>query len=202
MNNAKPLFIVFEGIDGSGKTTISRMLQDHLEAQGRETAWLREPGDSQWGRKIRHLANHKESIPIEEELQYFLKDREWNVNTNIRPSLEQQKTVILDRYFWSSACYQGARGLDMHHIIRLNRRFAPDPDITFVIDVDVDTALARIKNSREVEAKLFEKKEFLQKVRANYLSLKSESNFFFIDGSGPPEEVFRHVKESLKGYLA
>lgn len=186
-------FIVFEGIDGSGKTTISKMLLNHLKERGEDVVWMREPSDSVWGKKIRDLANHKDSIPIEEELAYFINDRKLNVTENILPALDSGKRVILDRYFFSTACYQGARGLDVKEILRMNREFAPEPDITFLIDVDVDTALSRISRGRETTVKLFEKKEFLHKVRANYLGLQ-EKNMVVIDGRPPEDVVFNLVK--------
>lgn len=194
MKIIKPLLIAFEGIDGSGKTTVSRRLWTWLNENGNETVWLREPGDSIWGKKIRDLANHKESIPIEEELNYFIEDRKINVKENIKPALEQGKSVIVDRYYLSSACYQGARdGFDMFDIIQRNLEFAPEPDITFIVDVDVDTALARIRSSRETEAKLFEKREFLQKVRENYLRLKDDERIHIIDGTEDPDTVFKRI---------
>lgn len=198
MNIEKPLLMAFEGIDGSGKTTVSKKLLDFLNENGHITLWFREPGDSPWGKKIRELANLEESIPKEEELNYFLEDRKWNVETNITPALKRGESVIVDRYYFSSACYQGARdGFDMWDIIKRNRVFAPEPEITFIIDVDVDTALTRIRGSRDVEAKLFEKKDFLHKVRANYLRLIDDPRVFLIDGSGTPDAVFAETRDTL-----
>ncbi len=196
MEIAKPLLIVFEGIDGSGKTTLSKMFYSYLLDKGQAVTWFREPSDSPWGQKIRELANHKDSIPIEEELEYFIKDREWNVSHNILPNLENKKTVILDRYYFSTACYQGARGFDMGKIIEQNKQFAPPPDIVFLIDVDVETALDRIQRNRDQEAKLFEKREFLQKVRDNYLKLK-EPNIQVIDGTLPVDQVFAAIIDAF-----
>ena len=192
MAKRKGTFIVFEGIDGSGKTTISKMMASHLTDQGIEVVWLREPSDSVWGKKIRHLANSKESIPISEELDYFIQDRRWDVETNIEPALKQTKTVILDRYFFSTVCYQGARGLDAAKILTLNREFAPEPDLVFIIDVDVDTALQRIRKNRDIEVKLFEKSEFLARVRQNYLKLKGDY-VHIINGCQPLRAVLQDV---------
>lgn len=196
MKNQKPLLIVFEGIDGSGKTSLSKMLLSYLKKRGCDVLWFREPADSRWGKKIRELADLKDSIPIEEELEYFIRDREWNVRHNILPNLEKNKIIILDRYYFSTACYQGARGLDMEEILRKNIAFAPVPDITFIIDVDVDTALNRIKLNRDQEVKLFEKRDFLQKVRDNYLKLRGK-NIHIIDGTPGLRTVFEQIKRNL-----
>ncbi len=188
-----PLFIVFEGIDGSGKTTISKMLQDMLDKSGYKTLWLREPSDSIWGKKIRELANLKDAIPIEEELNYFIEDRRIDLKNNIVPALKDGKIVILDRYYYSNGCYQGARGLDVNKIIEKNLEFALTPDVTFIIDLPVDIALDRIKNNREETAILFEKKDYLEKVRNNYLNL-SFPEIKVIDGNDSIAGVFAKIK--------
>lgn len=192
----QPFFIVFEGIDGSGKTTLSKMLQYYLQAEGFETVWYREPGDSEWGRKIRDLANSNDSIPIEEELNYFLEDRKFTVKHYITPAREHGKIMILDRYFYSTACYQGARGLDVEEILAVNRSFAPEPDCVLLIDVTVETALKRINQNRDSTARLFEKKEYLEAVRQRYLSLSGD-NIYLIDGNNALETVFGDIKQAL-----
>lgn len=184
--------IVFEGIDGSGKTSLSRMFHAYLLANGTPSVWLREPTDSPLGKKIRRIARDKESISIREELEYFLEDRRWDVEKNILPALRCGQTVVLDRYYYSNACYQGARGLDMEAILRMNRKFAPEADLVFIIDVDVDRALARIGSARQEVAKLFEKKDFLKKVRANYLKLAG-ANLARIDGNPDLKTVMAEV---------
>ncbi len=192
MRSGEGKLIVFEGIDGSGKTTVSKLFFKYLIERKINSSWFREPSDSKWGKKIRELADLKDSIPIEDEFQYFLKDREWDVKNNILPALDQGKIVVLDRYYFSSACYQGARGLDVKNIIEENLKFSPEPDLLFLIDVDITTALERIKRSRTTEAKLFEKESFLFKVRKNYLEL----NYDFIrkiDGTGSIDIVAGEV---------
>ncbi|MCG2812785.1 MAG: dTMP kinase [Candidatus Aminicenantes bacterium] len=184
--------IVFEGIDGSGKTSLSRMFHAYLLENSVPAIWLREPSDSPLGEKIRGLAQDKESISVHEELEYFLEDRRWDVENNILPALRSGKTVVLDRYYYSNACYQGARGLDMEAILALNRQFAPEADLVFIIDVNVDRALARISSSRQGVAKLFEKKDFLEKVRANYLKLAG-TNLVRIDGNPDLKTVMADV---------
>ena len=189
-------FIVFEGIDGSGKTTLSKMALKHLADQGFPVIWLREPSDSKWGKKIREVARTHSHIPIEEELSYFHLDRKWNVTHNILPALRRGDTIILDRYYYSTACYQGARGLDPETILAHNREFAPEPHLVFVIDVDVETGLDRIARSRSASVRLFETREFLTKVRANYRRLEG-TNIVHIDGARDLETVFSDIIEHL-----
>ena len=191
-----PMLIVFEGIDGSGKTTLSKMLFSYLKKKKYNTVWFREPSDSKWGKKIRDLAQSKDSIPLEQELNYFIEDRKINVKINIKPALKNNKIVILDRYYFSTACYQGARGMNIENIIKINKEFASEPDIIFVIDVDVKTALSRIKKNRRSKAKLFEKKKFLEKVRKNYLNLNNK-NIQLIDGNNDLNTVFKDIKNSI-----
>lgn len=184
--------IVFEGIDGSGKTSLSRMFHARLLAGGTPAVWLREPSDSPLGLKIRRLAQEQDAISIQEELDLFIEDRRWDVEANILPALRSGTTVVMDRYYYSNACYQGARGLDVEGILRANRDFAPEPGIVFIIDVAVERALARINRARAGVARLFEKKDFLEKVRANYLSLRG-ANLVLIDGNPALEEVLADV---------
>lgn len=187
--------IVFEGIDGSGKTTISRRLAAEMRERFQVT-WLREPGDSQWGREIRRLANSRASIPPEEELRLFIEDRRYNVSCHILPALESGHMVIMDRYFYSTACYQGARGLDMEEILKANRCFAPEADMVLIVDVDVETALERIRIGRENASPLFETRRFLQKVRDNYLSLRGK-HIHIVDGSGDPDTVYQFASAMI-----
>jgi dTMP kinase len=186
------MLIVFEGIDGSGKTSLSKLFLNYLTGKGIPAIWLREPTDSALGDKIRRVAQDNERISPQQELDYFIRDRRWDVETNILPALRAGTTVVLDRYFYSNACYQGARGLDMNAIIDLNLAFAPQPDLTFIIDVDVDRALGRIRSSRPGVAMLFEKKDFLLKVRANYSRLAGP-HLRTIDGNRDLETVLADV---------
>ena len=187
-----PRLIVFEGIDGSGKTTLSRMFHERLLQEGTPALWLREPTDSPLGDRIRRIAQEQDALSPQEELQLFLDDRRWDVETNLLPALRAGKTGVMDRYYYSNACYQGARGLDVGAILRANREFAPEPHRVFIIDVRVDRALERIGRARQSVARLFEKRDFLEKVRANYLSLRGR-NLAVIDGNPGLEEVFAAV---------
>ncbi|TFF91612.1 dTMP kinase, partial [Candidatus Thorarchaeota archaeon] len=102
----KGFFFVLEGIDGSGKTTVCDMLEERLRREGLEVVRLREPtNENRWGREIRERSPKGELRP-EEELELFIRDREWHVENRIRPSLEEDKVVLLDRYFFATGAYQ------------------------------------------------------------------------------------------------
>lgn len=133
----------------------------------------------------------------EEELRLFIADRRWDVKHRIAPALAAGKAVILDRYYHSNACYQGARGLDLAAILAENRQFAPPPDLVLWIDVEVTEALARIRRGRQEQAPLFEQARFLETVRANYRSCVGEG-FLRIDGAPAAAEVFAAVWQAWR----
>lgn len=181
------LFIVIEGIDGTGKSTQARRLGDWFTEKGREVVLSREPTDGPWGKKLRESASTGRLSP-EDELQYFLNDRRQHVEEKIKPALAAGKVVILDRYYFSTMAYQGARGFDPAEIRRLNEAFAPIPDLLLILDLDVDTAHQRIGH-RGDSTNEFEKRESLEKCREIFLSLKGESFVHLIDSNGDLEDV-------------
>lgn len=194
------LFIVIEGIDGTGKSTQARRLGEWFTAQGREVVLSREPTDGPWGKKLRASGGTGRLSP-EDELQYFLNDRRQHVEELIRPSLEQGKVVILDRYYFSTMAYQGARGFDPAEIRRKNEAFAPVPDLLLILDLDVDSALARI-GSRGDTANEFEKRENLERCREIFLSLKDEPFVKVISTRGTLDEVTRRIRETVTSLIS
>ncbi len=188
-------FIVIEGIDGTGKSTQVRRLADWLAAQGREVVASREPTDGPWGKKLREsAASGRLSAPA--ELEYFLNDRRQHVAELIAPALAAGKVVILDRYYFSTMAYQGARGFDPVEIRRLNEVFAPVPDLLLIIDLEVDAALARI-GSRGDTANEFEQRENLQRCRQIFLSLKDEPFARVIPGDCGIDEVTARLQQAI-----
>lgn len=185
--------MVFEGIDGSGKSSMARLLCRQLQQDGIDHLLTREPTESRWGKKIRNLARSRTTIPVSEELKLFQQDRRQHVRRVIVPALAAGRLVLSDRYFYSTACYQGARGLDLDEILAQNSAFAPLPDLVMIIDVPVSLALERIRNNRVNIDHLFENAAFLEEVRKNYLKLCGP-NLVQLDGSGNPEQVFDLVK--------
>ena len=189
------LFIVIEGIDGTGKSTQARRLGEWFTAQGREVVLSREPTDGPWGKKLRESGGTGRLSP-EDELQYFLNDRRQHVEELIQPSLAQGKVVILDRYYFSTMAYQGVRGFDPAEIRRKNEAFAPVPNLLLILDLDVDSALERI-GSRGDTANEFEKRDSLERCREIFLSLKDEPFVKVISTRGTLDEVTLQIREAL-----
>jgi dTMP kinase len=187
------LFIVLEGIDGTGKSTQSKQLAEWFRAQGREVVASREPTDGPWGTKIRATAATGRLSP-QEELDYFLRDRREHVEQLIAPALAAGKVVILDRYYFSTMAYQGSRGVDPAEIRRQNEAFAPVPDLLFILDLDVEIALTRI-GGRGDTANEFEKHDSLAKCREVFLSLAGEPFVHVIPSNEKPEAVQDRLRQ-------
>lgn len=194
----KPLFIVFEGIDGSGKTTQARMLADHLASRGVRVLFTAEPSDGPVGVFIKSLEMRARP---EEEARLFTEDRRDHLRRTIIPALEKGITVICDRYVYSSAAYQGARGIDPASILAENRAFALQADVTFLLEIDLDLAMERIAAGRKNTFTTFEIRSDLEKVDAIYKSL-ADPLLTRINGEGPPDEVHKTIVEQLQNRLS
>lgn len=178
--------VVFEGIDGTGKSTHCRLLGDYLQGRGVAAICLSEPTQGVWGKKIRKiLVEGRNGITPEEELVLFINDRKEDVELNIKPALEQKKVVLIDRYYYSTAAYQGALGLDPHRICRDNEVFAPKPDLVFMFEVSPEQCLDRIKANRTDGPNTFEQLDYLKTVQGIF-NLFSGPQFRRID-TGPTQ---------------
>lgn len=195
MSTYKGLLVVLEGIDGAGKSSQARILKTRLAAEGFDVVSFREPTRGRWGRLIKRKARLPGSLTPEEEVDLFLKDREENVRKNLEPALEAGKIVILDRYYFSTIAYQGARGLDPERIRRMNEKFAVKPDLVFILDIDARNGLRRISLRRRKD-RLFEREKYLVKVQRIFQSFKGRK-FIRVDARRPKgeiaEEIARHV---------
>jgi dTMP kinase len=189
------VLIAIEGIDGSGKTTIARFLEEELKKIGYNVVRFKEPTDSEYGRKIKQILKERIVSP-KEELELFLKDREVDVRDNILPALKEGKIVIMDRYYYSTIAYQGALGLDVEEIKKLNEKF-PKPDLVIILDVSPETALKRIKAKRKPDR--FEDLNYLRRVRDIFLSLRD--NVVVINAERELEDVKREVLKIVLKHL-
>lgn len=192
------VLIVLEGIDGSGKTTQARMLLDKLQQRGVKALYLQEPSESKWGKEIKKKAAVKDSLSPEEELELFLKDRKENVEKNIKPALEKNKVVILDRYYFSTMAYQGAKGIDLQLIRKRNEEIIVQPDLVFILDINAQNGLSRLKNRKK--DLLFERADYLVKVKKIFQSFQGE-NFIHIDAQKNKEKIHREIMKVVLEYL-
>ncbi|MFV0386867.1 dTMP kinase [Paracoccus sp. (in: a-proteobacteria)] len=198
------MFISFEGIDGSGKTTQSRLLATALRAEGRDVVLTREPGGSPGAEEIRRLLveGAGERWSAETECLLFTAARRDHLERTIRPALEAGKTVITDRFADSTRVYQGAARGDLRDMVdRLHDlMIATEPQATFVIEVDPAVALAR-GNARGGSEDRFESLGlgFQEKLASGFHALAQEHPFRvrLIDGSGPPDAVAARVRAAL-----
>ncbi len=186
------LLIAFEGIDGTGKTTQIRLLAEKLTARGYQVVATREPTDGPYGRRIRELFTKRHHVSVQEELDLFMADRKEHVREVIAPSLAAGKIVLTDRYYFSTAAYQGATGQDPEKIIKLNQAFAPAPDLVLLLMVPPHIGVHRIKTLRQESLNDFEKESSLEKVSEIFDNLKGDF-IKRVDGTQPVEEVHKRI---------
>lgn len=179
--------IALEGIDGCGKSLQQGLLAEALRRRGHVVSLFREPGDSEYGRELRRIFVEGRDVAPEEELRLFVEDRRIDVRDNILPALARGEVVIMDRYYLSSVVYQGALGLDPEEILD-RHRFAPEPDLTLVLDIDPATAHERIRAARgEVDS--FEEAGYLARVRALYRERVTGDRVVEVDAGPAPALV-------------
>ena len=191
------MFIVFEGIDGTGKSTVCRDLYDMLVSEGRDAILTAEPTKDEIGMLIRSCAIR--NITPETEALLFVADRA-DHTVKIREWVRNGSIVLCDRYYASTLAYQSVTvdgpGLDMDWLISLNEPVIIEPDITFLLDVSPEVGMERV-NARGQLSK-FESTGYLSKVRENYLKLARERKFVVIDADRPLPEMFNEIFDILK----
>lgn len=195
------ILIAIEGIDGAGKTTQVQLLGDALRASGEEPVLSKEPTNGRHGRKIRRSAQNGR-MPLRSELKTFIKDRRDHDRKTITPSLEAGKIIILDRYFYSTIAYQGARGADREQLKQRMEEF-PSPHIVFLLDADPAVTLRRITDRRNEEPNEFERLDELHAVRDvfNWLA-ETDGRIHKIDAHQSIQEVYSIIaKVLLNGVL-
>jgi dTMP kinase len=191
MRKRRGLLIVFEGNDGSGTSTQARSLLRRLRTRGFDAVLFREPTRGRWGREIRRKAVRADSLTPREEFDLFVKDRRDNVERNLKPALARGAVVVLDRYYFSTIAYQGAKGIDLEAIRRANEAFAIRPDLVIILDVPARAGLARI-GGRRTRDELFEREDYLAKVRRIFLGFQGP-RFLHLDGRADRRVIGRAV---------
>jgi dTMP kinase len=203
------MFITFEGIDGSGKSTQARLLAEHLREQGRDVVLTREPGGSAGAEEIRRLVleGDPDRWSAETEILLFTAARRDHLERTIQPALEGGKIVISDRFADSTRMYQGlSRGdlratVDRLHDMMIGR----EPDLTFIIDMDPGEGLSRAKGRNGHEERFEDFGEDLQRqMRAGFLALAKEfpDRCHVINGARSAEVVAAEVAAVADAALA
>ncbi len=196
------MFIAVEGIDGSGKSTTIAELEKFLTSRGHAVHRTAEPTGLDTGRAIRELLGQKSERPYtrHELALLFAADRLRHLEEEVEPALAAGKTVLTDRYLFSSLAYQSV-DLPSEWVAALNR-FARLPDTVIYIEVSIDTALSRLTRFRQ-NAEIFETRGFLEKLRANYERVLTEYadqvNIVRLDGEVAMGDIAADIEIRLSG---
>lgn len=184
------ILVAIEGIDGAGKTTQAELLCARLQRDGYAVRRTKEPTTGPWGQRIRESASTTRLDAVE-ELNAFIEDRRQHVRELIRPSLGSGHIVIVDRYYFSTAAYQGARGHDPDEIIKANETFAPKPDLLVILDIPPSVGRQRISIRGDV-ANLFEDEAALAE-SASIFDKISGPGVLHIDGLRSIDDVANEI---------
>ncbi len=186
-----PLFIVFDGIDGSGTSTHSRLLKGFLEYKGYKVHLTHEPSESEIGKLLRKYLKNKD-IPASTDALMFAADRDLHYHSEIKKNLDEGFVVISDRYLESSIIYQSVQSekISIEWIKQINK-FVGQPDLTIILDIDPKIALIR-KNGDDLEK--FENIVFLEQVRNLYLNRTKEEGYCMINTDG----IIEYVQERIQ----
>ena len=195
------MFVTFEGLDGSGKSTQAEFLRARLREDGHDVLATREPGGTELGERIRDLVLHGGYVTPWAEALLYAAARAQHVEELIRPSLEDGMTVICDRYIDSSAAYQGAaRGLGLERVLDLNITAVGGlmPDRTFLLDLDASNALERIGSHQdrlEREGTAF---RALAAVAYRDLAARFPDRIVVLDGMRQPNALADEIYDSVR----
>lgn len=197
------MFVTFEGVDGSGKSTQAELLRDALAAEGREVVMTREPGGTELGERVRELVLNGPQMTAWAEATLFATARAELVAEVIRPALERGADVIADRYFDSSLAYQGfARNLGIEHVLELNLQVVQGlvPDVTVLLLLDPSEAGTRVAHPDRLER---EGVGLQSLANAGYMELANlyPARIVTFDASLPPDELAQVIRERLRSRI-
>lgn len=187
----KGVFICVEGLDGCGKTTQAKLLVKALRKAGYYAIYTAEPSGGKIGKFIKQYCLHgRQRASIVVEALLFAADRVEHLEREVIPALKDGTVVVSDRYVFSSLAYQGAAGLDLEWIERVNEH-AIMPDLALFIDVEPEVAIRRVKPRKSVMENL----ETQRRVREVYMEFVESGRLVRIDGNKPKADVAKNVLE-------
>ncbi|MBF4163265.1 dTMP kinase [Nocardioides acrostichi] len=200
------VFVCFEGGEGSGKSTQSRLLREHLEQHGHEVVLTFEPGDTPVGQQVRRIVLSPETgaLAPKAEVLLYAADKAEHVDTVVRPALERGAVVVTDRYVDSTLAYQGAgRTLPAHEVEQIGRWATGDlrPHLTVLLDLEPEQGLGRFAERDRIEG---ESLGFHQRVRAAFLDLArlDDAHYLVLDARRPVDEIAAAVRDRVTPLLA
>jgi dTMP kinase len=195
-------YIIFEGIDGCGKTTQIQAVRDRLVAANKDVIRLREPTrDSPFGKKLREIFAAGKRPSPDDEFEMFEEDRRWHMEWHVKHAMMLDAIILQDRGYMSTAAYQSSDRRSIHDIIRSQERFSFIPTAIILLDMDVDDALRRIGTRGEGNTSM-EKRDMLIKVRNAFLEIYKDygkaRNIVKIDAGKAPGEVTGDIMAVLE----
>lgn len=194
MNQGK--LIVFEGIDGCGKSTQLGLAAKALRTRGIDVVETREPTDGPFGRRIREMASSGDRVSPETELEWFFEDRREHMREVVEPAIEAGRLVLSDRSYLSTVAYQGARGLDPLQILAASEAEFRRPDLVLLFALPPDAGMARIEARGDEIEVAFEEIGFQQRVAAVFDTLEIDG-LTRIDADRPPDQIAEEVLTAI-----
>ncbi len=188
--------IVFEGIDGCGKSTQLTLAAKALRAQGHHVVETREPTDGAFGQRIREMARSDERVSPNTELEWFVEDRREHYRDVIGPGISAGHVVLSDRSYLSTVAYQGARGLDPVEILAASEAEFRSPDLALLFVLSAETGMKRIESRGGVLEAAFEEIGFQRRVAAVFESLDVEG-LVRIDAAREPRAIAVDVRSAI-----
>jgi dTMP kinase len=192
--------IVFEGLDGCGKSTQLRRAAQALTSRGLDIVLTREPTDGPWGRRIREMARSGDGVAPETELEWFFEDRREHMREVVEPALAAGRIVLSDRSYISTVAYQGARGLDPRKILTDSEAEFARPDLILLFELSAKEGLARVRERGGEGEPVFENLDFLERVAAVFETLEVDG-LQRIDASRSENEIAAQVLEILDSFI-